>query len=288
MISVDLRRFKRINAQWGQAAGDAVLVQAAARLRAVVSSSDWIARVGADEFAILILSGPLETRAMDVARAALAALRVPYATDWGVALLDAAAGVVVAPRDGDTAEALRDHVDLALHRAKVGDNGAPCVFDLSMDAEARDHRRPESDLSAAVDASRIELAYQPLISAATGRITSAEALARWTHPTHGPIRPDVFITLAESAGLIDALGAQILAKACDTAQSWPAEIRVAVNLSPLQLTSGRLVETVRGALDRSASESTGCSSRSPRGWSSKTSSAPSVSSTRCARWASRS
>lgn len=249
MLSVDLGRFRTVNANWGEAAGDRVLVEAAQRLRRLLGPADWIARVGVDEFAIMVIQGDLEARAMLIAKDAIRAVSEPFILPAGHAHLGAAVGVALAPRDGSTAEALRENVDLALHRAKsTPEQGGICVFSAELDAAARDRRTLEADLRVAVAADAIELYYQPLVCARTGRITSAEALARWTHPTRGPIRPDVFISLAEECGLIDRLGEQLLHQACREAQTWPEAIRVAVNLSPLQFGSDRLVEIVGEAL----------------------------------------
>lgn len=249
MLSIDLGRFHTVNAQWGEAAGDSVLVEAAGRLRRLLGPADWIARVGADEFAIMVIQGDLEARATQMAEAAIAAMSEPFGLPTGVAHLGAAVGLVLSPRDGATAEALRENVDLALHRAKSApETGGVCVFSTELDAAARDRRTLEADLRTAVAAGEVGLYYQPLVCARTGRITSAEALARWTHPTRGPIRPDIFISLAEECGLIDRLGEQLLERACKEAVTWPESVRVAVNLSPLQFSSNRLIEIVRDAL----------------------------------------
>lgn len=251
MLSVDLRRFRTVNEQWGQAAGDSLLVEAARRLRGVVGPADWVARVGVDEFAILVIGDAVGRRAETIAEAAVAAMAEPFRIDRADAHLEGAVGVVLHPQDGGSAEVLRENVDLALHRAKGSVGGQACFFNPQMDAEARDRRTLEADLRSAVADRQITLAFQPLVSATTGRITSAEALARWTHPTRGPIRPDVFIPLAEEAGLIDSLGEQLLRQACLEASTWHEDLRVAVNLSPLQFASDRLLETVETALSAS-------------------------------------
>lgn len=248
MLSVDLRRFKTINEQWGLTAGDQVLTQAADRLRAIVSPSDWIARVGGDEFAVVLIGSEPKTRARDAAERIAASLSAPYATDRGLAHLDVAVAGVIAPDHGETAAELRENVDVALTRAKQSETGAPCFFDETSDVETRMRRRLKSDLRGAIERGDIGLAYQPVVAAETGKITSAEALARWRHPSLGPIRPDVFIGLAEGLGLIEALGSCLLRLACQDASRWPVPIRVAVNLSPAQFLSGRLVETVEAAL----------------------------------------
>lgn len=249
LLSVDLDRFKAINDQFGHLVGDEVLMLVADRLRAIAAPSDWVARIGGDEFALVLLGGELRERARIVAKAAVASLSDAYCTDRAVAHAGASVGVVVYPDDASTAEQIRESVDMALYRAKLQGRGTACFFNAEMDLAARDRRRLENELRFAVETGEIGLAYQPILSARTGQMTSVEALARWNHIELGPIPPDIFIPLAEESGLIDALGAQLLRLACQDAMAWPGQLRVAVNLSPLQFLSGKLMETVRTVLD---------------------------------------
>lgn len=249
MLSVDLDHFKAVNDLFGHPTGDAVLAQVGQRLAAAVTPSDWVARVGGDEFFVVLSSGALRERAEEAAQAIVEAIGKPFMTERGVAHLGASVGGVLRPEDGTTAEQLRENVDLALYRAKHNGRASACFFNAEMDAAARDRRAITRDLRKAVAAGDITLAYQPVVAAGSGRVTSAEALARWTHTERGPIRPDVFIPLAEENGLIDMLGAQLLHRACRDAQGWSDPVRVAVNLSPLQFLSNRLLETVRAALE---------------------------------------
>ncbi len=251
MLSIDLDRFKAVNDQFGHPVGDAVLAQVGERLRSVVKRADWVARIGGDEFIAVLVGGRLRERAQEVSDALIQRMAEPFITDRGVAHAGASVGVVLMPEDGTTTEQLRENADLALYRAKHNGKASVCFFNADMDAAARDRRKIEQDLRRAVKAGEIMLAYQPLVSASTGQITSAEALARWTHPSRGPVRPDIFIPLAEECGLIDNLGEQLLRRACNDAQSWPEHIRVAVNLSPLQFISDKLLGTVRDALTAS-------------------------------------
>ncbi|WP_084455782.1 sensor domain-containing phosphodiesterase [Novosphingobium rosa] len=249
MLSIDLDRFKAVNDMFGHPVGDAVLVQVAERLTAVVGDAEWVARIGGDEFFAILPGENLRDRAAHVADAIVRRLGAPFVTERGVAHLGASIGVVLMPEDGATTEHLRENVDLALYRAKMNGRSGVCFFNSAMDAAAQDRRSVARDLRQAVANGEIALAYQPLICTQTGEVTSAEALARWTHPDRGPIRPDIFIPMAEEYGLIDALGEQLLRKACIDAQTWPEPLCVAVNLSPLQFLSNRLIATVREALD---------------------------------------
>jgi len=254
MLSIDLDRFKAVNDQYGHPIGDAVLVEVGDRLRGLVRAGDWVARVGGDEFMVVLKGQALRKEAEGVAQRIVAAMARPVPAGRHVAHLGASVGVVMLPNDGATSEQARENVDLALYRAKAEGRSTVCFFDADMDATARDRRTLEKDLRQAVADDAITLAYQPILSAATGRITSAEALARWVHPTRGPIPPDLFIALAEDSDLIDDLGERLLRRACLDAQTWPEDVRIAVNLSPLQFVSGKLPQTVRAALEISKLE----------------------------------
>jgi diguanylate cyclase (GGDEF)-like protein/PAS domain S-box-containing protein len=248
LLTIDLDRFKAVNDQFGHPVGDAVLMQVGDRLREIVGSAGWIARIGGDEFMVVLTGGELRESAGTMAAAIIADIARPFTTKKGVAHAGASIGIVLMPEDGATAAQLRENADLALYRAKQLGKGSACFFNAEMDAAAQDRRQLERDLRAAVDAGDIGLAYQPVLSTKTGQVTSAEALARWTHTERGPVRPDIFIPLTEECGLIDRLGEQLLRQACHDAQEWPAHVRVAVNLSPLQFLSGKLVDTVRDAI----------------------------------------
>ncbi|HEY8604409.1 sensor domain-containing phosphodiesterase [Tsuneonella suprasediminis] len=251
MLSIDLDRFKAINDQFGHPVGDVVLSQVADRLSEAVPQEGWLARIGGDEFIVFLTGAQLRERADELASSILASLADPFPTGRVVAHVGASIGIVLMPQDGFTTEQLRENVDLALYRAKRMGKGKACFFNAEMDAVAQDRRKLETDLREAVERDQFDLAYQPMFSARTGQITSAEALARWTHPDRGPIRPDIFISVAEECGLIDRLGEQLLRRACCDAQSWPDHVRVAVNLSPLQFHSGKLIETVGRAINDS-------------------------------------
>ena len=234
LLSIDLDRFKAVNDQFGHLAGDEVLKQVGARLRSVVGALGEIARAGGDEFAVILIGPESRARAMDIAKAITRRLGEPFSAGRAVAYSGATIGIVLAPNDATTTEELRQCADLALYRAKEHGRGSVCCFDAQMDAASRDRLSLEADLRSAIDEGAVGLVYQPVVSAQTGLITSVEALARWLHPSRGPISPEVFIPLAEDSGLIVPLGQTLLRRACLDAASWPAAIQVAVNLSPLQ------------------------------------------------------
>ncbi|WP_197277105.1 bifunctional diguanylate cyclase/phosphodiesterase [Sphingomonas profundi] len=248
LLSIDLDRFKAVNDQFGHVAGDEVLRQVGARLRSIVGENNLIARVGGDEFAVILIGEEAQADAVASAQRIADGLGDPFCTNRTVAFTGASVGIVLAPNDATTTGELRQCADLALYRAKEQGRGTICCYDAEMDAASRDRRTLESDLRTAIGNGEIGLVYQPVMSTQTGLITSVEALARWKHPVRGPISPELFIPLAEETGLIVPLGATLLRKACSDAVSWSSDIRVAVNLSPLQFQSGDLSTTVAKVL----------------------------------------
>ena len=250
VLMIDLDRFKAVNDQFGHLIGDQLLLEVGNRLRSLVDIEDVIARIGGDEFAIIVVGRDAAMRARRVASAVVEALYHPYTIDRFEAHTSACIGIVVSPRDGQTVDGLRQAADLALYQAKEIGRGKISFFSADLDEAAADRRSIESELRKAIDSRRIEVAYQPVVSTSTGRISSCEALARWTHPDRGPIGPDVFISIAEECGLIGELGAQVLESACTTATMWREDIRVAVNLSPMQFENPGLVGQISDILEK--------------------------------------
>ena len=157
----------------------------------------------------------------------------------------------MAPGDGDEAEKLLKNADMALSRAKNDSRGTFSFFEAGMDARAQSRRKIESDLRDAIQNDVLRPYYQPLIDLASGRITGFEALVRWPHPERGMVSPAEFIPVAEETGLINGLGGLMLRRACADAALWPDDVRVAVNLSPLQFRVGNLLSVVMDALKQS-------------------------------------
>ena len=254
VLTIDLDRFKAVNDQFGHLAGDRLLIEVGNRLRRLVAPEDLVARIGGDEFAIIVVDQNAVSRAEQVANAVVASLGDAYAIDRFVAHSGASLGIVLSPEDGETVEALRQAADLALYRAKTLGRGTISFFSSDLDEAAADRRSLEADLRTAIDGRAIDVAYQPVVSTATGQISSFEALARWTHPERGLIGPDVFIAIAEECGLVGELGAQVLEIACTTAVTWRDEIRIAVNLSPMQFEDPGLVPRISDILARTGLE----------------------------------
>lgn len=250
MLSIDLDRFKAVNDQFGHLAGDAVLQEIGDRLIEANQEDANLSRIGGDEFIALLTGDDLRERANRFALRAIESVSRPIRTERVTAHVGASIGAVRYPDDGRTVDQLRENADLALYRAKHQGRNTICFFDGAMDTAIRNRKKMESNLRAAIEGRRIRLKYQPVISATTGEMTSVEALARWDDGVRGDIAPDEFIAVAEDCGLIDLLGKQLLEQACTDAAAWRADLRVAVNLSPLQFQSGELVATVRGILEK--------------------------------------
>ena len=249
VLCLDLDHFKSVNDTLGHAYGDDLLKQMAHRMRERARGALSIARMGGDEFAILMPCAEAEVR--DIAQELVDRISEPYEFDGQQAEISASIGIAMAPRDGETARELIKAADLAMYRAKIEGKRGFRVFAPDMDAKMQDRRLLEIDLRAALQRGEFELFYQPIINLERNSISAFEALLRWNHPTRGRISPADFIPLAEDTGLIVGIGEWVLRAACQEAMTWPRQIKVSVNLSPKQFYGGKLLATVAEALDRS-------------------------------------
>jgi diguanylate cyclase (GGDEF)-like protein len=251
LLMIDLDHFKMINDTQGHPVGDMLLIKVAERLKTLVRDHDTVARLGGDEFAIVLtmLHNPQE--AANLGERITKALAQPFQLDASQALIGASVGISFAPDDALDSDTLIRHADLALYRAKNDGRGACRFFEPALDDAVRRRHRLEADLRSVLESTDggLTVHYQPLIDTTAGDIRAFEALARWQHPEFGMISPAEFIPLAEETGLIQALGARVLADACGQAQSWPADIRISVNLSPVQFRSPSLFTQVRQTLE---------------------------------------
>jgi diguanylate cyclase (GGDEF)-like protein len=249
ILCVDLDHFKNVNDTLGHAIGDEVLKVVTQRLLACKREGDVIARQGGDEFAIV--HGPLR-RAEDAGALAariVKSLSEPLIVDGHQILIGASVGIAVAPHDGHDADTLLKASDLACYRAKREGRGTYHFFEKSMDAAVHERRALELGLRAALSQGQLSVYYQPLYDIARSQVCGMEALLRWIHPERGLIAPSEFIPIAEETGLIVSIGEWVLRQACADAAKWPAGIKVAVNLSPLQFKkSHNLAQTVISAL----------------------------------------
>lgn len=248
LFLLDLDRFKSVNDTLGHPAGDALLRQVSQRLLRIVGDKGRVGRLGGDEFKV-VMPGLTDRAALSaLAMAIIDALAQPYSVDGSKVLIGASIGVAIAPDDGVTTEALIRNADLALYAAKGDGRGVHRFYAAAMHADAEDRRQLESDLRQALVNDGLHLAYQPVVSATTERITGFEALLRWNHPVRGPISPALFIPIAEDAGLIAQIGEWVLRTACKDAVGWPGKIQVAVNVSPIQFANPSLPSIVMSAL----------------------------------------
>ncbi|EQB13773.1 hypothetical protein L288_02115 [Sphingobium quisquiliarum P25] len=251
LMMLDLDRFKSVNDTLGHPAGDALLRQVSQRLLEVAGNRGLVGRQGGDEFKIL-LPGHHDRRSMEqLARAIIASLSRPYSIEGTVVVIGASIGISVCPQDGVTADALIRNADLALYAAKGDGRGVHRFYSSEMHADAEDRRQMEEDLRHALASDALHLVYQPVVSSQTERITGYEALLRWNHPVRGAISPAVFVPIAEESGLIAPLGEWVLRTACRDATQWVDDIRVAVNVSPIQFANPGLPALVMSALANS-------------------------------------
>lgn len=245
---LDLDHFKTVNDTLGHPIGDELLRGVADRLRACVRETECVARVGGDEFAIVQtgITSPKEAGAL--ARRIRDTLSEPYTLQGHVAVVNVSVGIALSPDDGNEPDILIKNADMALYRAKGDGRGTYRFFAPEMDARMQQRRTLELALREAMDRNQFELHYQPIFDVGTGAILTCEALIRWQHPERGMIWPAEFIPLAEEIGLIVPLGDWILRRACEDAATWPDRIKVAVNLSTIQIGNRNLAPSLVQAL----------------------------------------
>jgi diguanylate cyclase (GGDEF)-like protein/PAS domain S-box-containing protein len=248
VLYLDLDQFKNVNDGLGHPAGDKLLVAVAERLLTCLRVSDTVARFGGDEFAVLQIgfAGPHEASAL--AERIVTLLSEPYDIDGQQVVIGASVGIALAPADGETAEQLLGNADMALYQAKEDGRRNFRFFQPGMGASLRAQHTLGLDLRRALAAGEFEVYYQPLVTLETGIISGFEALLRWHHPVRGMVAPATFIPLAEETGLIVPIGEWVLRQACAEAAAWPDDLKVAVNLSPVQFKKGNLPQMVFATL----------------------------------------
>jgi len=252
VLALDLDRFRQVNEALGHAAGDAVLRQAAQRLRDGLRGIDTLAHMGADSFA-LVAPGVSDPAALDALAERLGRAMLPpfEVGGQGFALglsLGAAVWSPTPPGAQTDPDSLLRDAEFALSRAKAEGRGGLRVFAPEMDQQLRARRALTAELGGALRRGEFFLLFQPQVAAATGTVLGAEALLRWRHPTRGTVAPDLFIPLAEETGLIVPLGAWVLEEACRVAARWPAGAGIAVNVSAQQVRRASFIATVEAAL----------------------------------------
>lgn len=253
MLFIDLDRFKGVNDGLGHDAGDALLVQAARRIRSCLRDEDVVARLGGDEFIVLMVPTSSEGDPERLAADIIAALSLPFRIGLAEVHVGASIGIALGPTDGATREALIRNADTAMYRAKAQGRGRAVVFQESMSRAAIEILSLEKDLRSALQHSEIGVHFQPRVRLSDGSLVGTEALARWQHATRGSVPPAQFIPLAEEIGLIEALGEDVLRQTCTLLAARASRAQptcpVSVNLSALQLRNPEVCERLTRIVD---------------------------------------
>lgn len=250
IMFLDLDGFKPVNDTFGHPKGDAVLRAVAKRLVDEVGTEGEVGRMGGDEFAIVIPDAQGRKVVEEMADRIIKSIKEPYLIDQTEIRIGVSIGCAFGPIDGATVDDLILKADLALYQAKDAGRGCARYFSSELQSEQDDRVRLEADLRSAIASKQFHLAFQPLINAKTQKLVGFEALIRWNHPKRGFVPPNVFIPVAEETGLMPAIGDWVIDEACKAAASWPEPITVALNISPKQIVTAALPNTVSEALGR--------------------------------------
>jgi len=248
VLYIDIDEFKSVNDSLGHMIGDELLKSVALRLGQCVDGADFVARLGGDEFAIVQTAVKDPAEVVDLVTRAFDAIREPCECLGHQVASDASIGIALAPQHGIDLDQILKNADLAMYAAKSAGRRTWRFFEPAMDAHVKARRILETDLRKAIADQALEVYYQPCLSLHSNRITGCEALLRWRHPERGMISPAEFIPIAEETGLINQLGEWVLATACAEATTWPDDISLAVNVSPVQFRSGTLALKIVAAL----------------------------------------
>jgi diguanylate cyclase (GGDEF)-like protein/PAS domain S-box-containing protein len=248
LLYIDIDEFKGINDSLGHHVGDELLKVIANRIRGCIKETDLIARLGGDEFAVIQTGVDSVADVERFVGSIYQEIRQPYQCLGHQLSTDASIGIALAPQDGTELDQLIKNADLAMYAAKSGGRRIHRFFEPAMDASAKARLTMEQDLRHALVNGGFEIHYQPLLNLADSEVIGCEALLRWRHPERGMVSPAEFIPVAEDTGLINELGDWVLRTACAEAATWPDHIRLAVNVSPVQLKCQTLALHIAGAL----------------------------------------
>ncbi|RXH38573.1 bifunctional diguanylate cyclase/phosphodiesterase [Bradyrhizobium zhanjiangense] len=245
---IDIDEFKGVNDALGHLVGDELLKSVAQSLRRCAGPMDFVARLGGDEFAIVQSAVTSLEEVNELVARVFETIRMPFDCMGHHLTTDASIGIALAPRHGTALDQILKNADMAMYAAKAAGRRAYRFFEPEMDAKVRERRQLEIDLRHAIAHGGLEVYYQPCLGLKDDRITGCEALVRWRHPERGMVSPAEFIPIAEDTGLINEIGEWVLATACRDAANWPDDIRLAVNVSPVQFKSGTLALKIMAAL----------------------------------------
>lgn len=255
MLCLDLDRFKPVNDLLGHAAGDHVLNEVSERLRQCVRSEDLVARIGGDEFVLIITDVSSYDEVEALCLRLITSIEQPIAIKGQEVFVSVSIGVAMAPNDASHAAELLRYADIALYEAKISGRNTWRFYAGDMSARIIERRRLESDLRYAIKHGELRLHFQPRFRITDNRMVGAEALVRWQHPERGLISPDTFIHIAEETGLIVLLSDWVLNAACNSATGWPTDLFVSVNLSCIEFQRGDLVGRVQKTLSETGLDS---------------------------------
>jgi diguanylate cyclase (GGDEF)-like protein len=245
---LDLDNFKQINDTFGHPVGDALLKSVAHRLRTSVRRVDFLARLGGDEFAIVQSGATSEAQCEFLARRVLERVSQPHHVHGHTLVISASIGIARAPVDGTCADELLKNADVELYDVKQAGRRGFAIYRNRSDSKADVQRRIEQEIRVALSQDQLQLYYQPVVNLVSHHVSSCEALLRWHHPRLGMLGPNEFLRAAEKTGVMPEIGRWALKQACRDAMAWAKNVKVTVNLSPLQFTAGDLPANVQSAL----------------------------------------
>ncbi len=257
LMFIDLDHFKDVNDTLGHAAGDALLVEVARRLRGAVRGGDLVARLGGDEFLILMVSQDIRSEVDRVRLRLMRTVAEPVMVHGHSVRVTPSMGVSLYPQDGADVETLLRNADLAMYTAKERGRNDLAFYEPGMSDALHSRTALEAEVRLAFERHEFEVFYQPIVDVASGRTVGAEALARWRHPQRGLVPPDVFIPVCESTGLIRELGAFVFGTAARQQAAWSKaghKLRVSVNLSARQMRQSELLPDLARALQASGAD----------------------------------
>ena len=244
LLLMDVDGFKTINDTWGHDAGDTILRELARRIKMLPSNNRFVARLGGDEFAIVLVGHNVYRDAQYIAQALCKLMEAPFVVDRRQVNISLSIGISYTADGSYSADNLLKHADIALYAVKLAGRRHFRFYSPGMESKAKARAEMERDLRAAIARNELELYFQPMIDLCSKEIVAYEALSRWHHPTLGYVPPQQFIKIAEEIGEMRTIGDWVIRQACETAQSWPVDIKIAINLSPRQFEGDCLVPTV--------------------------------------------